>query len=235
MPGMPPFPPGGAMPPFPPGGAMPPFPPAGMPPFPPGGGMPGFPPPGMMGGPPGGMMGGPPGGMPGMHGPPPSFSSAPPPSFVPSSTNTPPAASPSGPRPLQVPSTGTKQTNSTFKKPTALKWADANFSPVGFSLPVVYIQELTIFCRTRCVPGTRSIMWPRKAPTARMGRAREGRSVRGRRTSFRCSDYGEELWDHQSVPSNYVPRYMEKVTHAVPSFQSALGIMDWYEIFFCYM
>ncbi|RXW22651.1 hypothetical protein EST38_g3202 [Candolleomyces aberdarensis] len=155
----PPLPPGATppvgfpVPPFPPG-AMPPFPPgppgAMRPPFPP----PGFvPPPGM----PLGMGLPPPGAA--LPGPPGAVSPPPPPQFVPaqnpvglSAPGVPPQLPPSvsgfggpgvgvgggqaghqgqvpAPPPLTLPNPSLAQTNPEFKKPTSLKYADANFSP----------------------------------------------------------------------------------------------------------
>lgn len=150
-PGMPPFPPGGmpppgmpGMPPFPPGGmpppgmpGAPPFPPNGMPP-PPGMGGPGFPP----------GQGPPPFSPPGVpgHGPPPGYGGlpvrppgGPAPNFVPAG-GPPRFGAPGGfnaggqppkgpPAILKVPNPALRQTNPEFKKPTVLKWNDANFSP----------------------------------------------------------------------------------------------------------
>lgn len=134
------------------------FPP-GMPGFPPGPPPPGFPmppgfppPPGMMPPPPGMFAGSPPPpGLPGalprpLMAPPPTFvppqaSSASPPGvppspFPPSNFATPPpmTATPTPPVPTPtaqptLPKPELKQTNPPFKKPTELKYQDANFSP----------------------------------------------------------------------------------------------------------
>ncbi|ESK89021.1 zinc finger protein 207 [Moniliophthora roreri MCA 2997] len=135
------------------------FPPPGIPGFPPGPPPPGFamppgfpPPPGMMPPPPGLFAGSPP---PVTPGAPPRAPMAPPPNFVPQqhssaspppyppgnfATPTPPSASlsvtpaaatPSGQGSSQptLPKPELKQTNPPFKKPTELKYQDANFSP----------------------------------------------------------------------------------------------------------
>ncbi|EAU92092.1 zinc finger protein 207 [Coprinopsis cinerea okayama7 len=117
----PPFPPPpGVVPPpgvSPPPGVRPPFPP-GVPPFMPPPGMPGAPPflpPGVP----------PPPGMPlppGMTPPPPNFVRA-------GSVGQGPGQAKPTPPPLTLPNPALKQTNPEFKKPTVLKWNDANFSP----------------------------------------------------------------------------------------------------------
>lgn len=132
----PPGPPGFAMPPgmpAPPPGMMPP---PGFPPPPPGVFPPGMPPP------PGVL---PPGMAPGLAPPPPpppSAAARPPPTFVPQqataavpsaiTTNPQPSSlAPSGQHPRQptLPDPKFEQTNPPFKKPTELKYDDANFSP----------------------------------------------------------------------------------------------------------
>ncbi|KXN81495.1 hypothetical protein AN958_04519 [Leucoagaricus sp. SymC.cos] len=118
MPGHPPpFPPpfpGGLPPgPPPPGFPFPPgFPPGGPPPFPPppGGARPPFPPPFL---PPGVT---PPPGFSGFSPPPPSAAGV-------------PGQGQSKPPQLTLPNPALKQTLPEFKKPTELKWTDANFSP----------------------------------------------------------------------------------------------------------
>ncbi|KAJ7578505.1 hypothetical protein C8J56DRAFT_797331 [Mycena floridula] len=140
MPGAPPFfPPPGAMPGAPP---FPPFPGMGFPPGPPPPGFPFPPPPGMIPGmpPPPGFGIPPPGMMPPMPPPmargPPNFvpqqagASAPPPLAPQPSAEPPKPAEPKA-RPTQptLPNPALKQTNPDFKKPTELKYADANFQP----------------------------------------------------------------------------------------------------------
>jgi len=147
-----PFPPG-ATPPIPPGispppGVMPPFPPQapGMPPgppmpgyhmppgFPPGG--PHIPPPGL-GHPPAPPGWGPPAGSggPGFTPPPPRLPVAQPPQFVPALHQQSPLPTPSDaiapPKPSQptLPNHVVAQINPEFKKPTDLKYKDANFAP----------------------------------------------------------------------------------------------------------
>ncbi|KAK7454635.1 hypothetical protein VKT23_011388 [Stygiomarasmius scandens] len=152
-PGVPPmFPPPGMVP------GQPPFPPMpGMSGFPPGPPPPGFPmppgflPPGMMPPPPGAFSPIPPGtpGAPGRPplGPPPAFvpqqasSASPPPlphglATANLATPTPPPGSASASTPPSdqasrpaLPDPARKQTNPPFKKPTELKYSDANFSP----------------------------------------------------------------------------------------------------------
>ncbi|KAJ3505613.1 hypothetical protein NLJ89_g7323 [Agrocybe chaxingu] len=159
MPGFPPggppppgFPlPPGAVPPFPPVG-MPPFPPGppgapGRPPFPPPSGFVpgGLPPPGF------GLPPGVPGASPPRPGAPhfvpaqmPQNQASPPPSSTPGTshppTPAPPSQQPAKPEParpqvpvrqpkLILPNPSLAQTNPEFKKPTALKVKDANFSP----------------------------------------------------------------------------------------------------------
>ncbi|KAH9848919.1 hypothetical protein C2E23DRAFT_738516 [Lenzites betulinus] len=126
-PGVPPFPPG-ARPPFPgppflPPGMLPPgVPPPGFSP-PPGVGMPHMPMPPMPGAsaspqPPPGMSGAPGAGA----YPPPTAHNAPP-----INAQQPPSSVP--PPPLVLPNPELAQVNPPFKKGTALKWEDANFSP----------------------------------------------------------------------------------------------------------
>ncbi|GJE96955.1 hypothetical protein PsYK624_131650 [Phanerochaete sordida] len=133
-PGMPPFapplgmmPPGGPMPPFPPPPGMrppfapPPFMPPGIPP------PPGFTPPPSAVTPPAPPTFVPAGGLAPPPPPPASVTpsaigSAPPPS-VPTTAATTPAPQ------LKLPDPSLEQTNAPFKKPTVLKWPDANFSP----------------------------------------------------------------------------------------------------------
>ncbi|KAF5367468.1 hypothetical protein D9758_003780 [Tetrapyrgos nigripes] len=158
VPGMMPPGPHGVPPMFPPPGMMPgqpPFPPMhGMPGFPPPPGFPvppGFPPPGMMPPPPG-VFPPMPLGAPGRSPlpPPPAFvpqqassaSPPPPPSTLSMghiATPTPPPAATATPVPPTtstgqgsqptLPDPARKQTNPPFKKPTELKFSDANFSP----------------------------------------------------------------------------------------------------------
>ncbi|KAJ8072731.1 hypothetical protein AAF712_008244 [Marasmius tenuissimus] len=146
MPGQPPFMPPPGMPGFPPGPPPPGFP---MPPgFPPPGMMPPpgmSPPPGMFGGPPPPGVGRPPMGPPPTFVPPQQNAGSPPPpvQFPPANFATPtPPPVPSMPPNLPPNSSGQvsssqptlpkpelKQTNPPFKKPTELKYQDANFSP----------------------------------------------------------------------------------------------------------
>ncbi|EEB98826.1 hypothetical protein MPER_01602 [Moniliophthora perniciosa FA553] len=151
-----------AMPFSPPPGASPP--PPFMPP-PPGFAMPpGFPPPPGMMPPPGLFAGSPPPGIPGAHprapmAPAPNFipqqhsSASPPPVGIPPSpyppgnfaTPTPPSASLSatpaaatsgqGSSQPTLPKPELKQTNPPFKKPTELKYQDANFAPLTLQVP----------------------------------------------------------------------------------------------------
>ncbi|KAI0784913.1 hypothetical protein C8Q75DRAFT_829300 [Abortiporus biennis] len=114
LPGMPPFPPGGLRPPFPP---PPSFVPAGMP-------TPGFTPPVIATPPINHPASVPPSASVSVSPPPPGMAGAP--GYHGASSH---AASTPIPSELKVPNPALTQTNPPFKKPTVLKWSDANFSP----------------------------------------------------------------------------------------------------------